>query len=168
MNKKSLTAAQAAGTTIAYSDDYESSARKVKITNTSATRTVYGSSRSASFHGHQSPGIEIEFVEGNQAGTRKVVQSQKLVSTWAEWVTLQNLRADQQVTKEARLVQSKTDAEKAATAVRERFLAATGTEVRYGQVEVESNAYSHGSQYRPATSYSVKVSSAVLLAVLGA
>jgi hypothetical protein len=163
MNKKSLIAAQAADTAMAYSD-YEGSARKVKITNTAATRTVheryYGS--------HQATAIEIEFVEGNQAGTRKVVQSQKLVSTWAEWVTLQNLRADQQVTKEARLVQSKTDAEKAATAVRERFLAATGTEVRYGQVEVESNAYSHGSQYRPATSYSVKVSSAVLLAVLGA
>ena len=167
MNKKSLIAAQAAGTTIAYSD-YEGSARKVKITNISATRTVYGSGRSASFHGHQSPGIEIEFVDGTNAGTRKTVQSQKLVSTWAEWVTLQNLRADQQVTKEARLVQSKTDAEKAATAVRERFLAATGTEVRYGQVEVESNAYSHGSRYRPATSYSVKVSSSVLLAILAA
>src|ERR1017187_6142832 len=163
MNKKSLIAAQAADTAMAYSD-YEGSARKVKITNTSATRTVYGSS----FHGHQSPGIEIEFVDGTNAGTRKTVQSQKLVSTWAEWVTLQNLRADQQVTKEARLVQSKTDAEKAATAVRERFLAATGTEVRYGQVEVESNAYSHGSQYRPATSYSVKVSSAALLAILAA
>jgi hypothetical protein len=167
MNKKQITAVQAAGFTAAYST-YEGSASEVKITNLAATRTVHGSGRSEIFgRGHAAPGIEVEYVSGIRAGVRVVVRSQELVSTWAEWLDRELLKENMQVAKDRRLADSKAAAEKAAARLGERYSAATGNDLGYGMVKVRSNGYSAGNRWIPAYKYQLVVDPTVLLAVLG-